>query len=51
MNNQQQMTFEEIQNKVLEWAMDRNLLSLDYKFQQLAKVVEEVGELSGAIVR
>ena len=45
-------TFEELQEKVLIWAMEKDILSNDNHPKQLMKVFEEqLGELSGAILK
>ena len=43
-------TFEELQEAVLEWADDRDLLEADPN-RQFLKVVEELGELASAIAK
>ena len=44
-------TFEELQEKVLIWAMEKDILANDNHPKQLIKVFEELGELSGAILK
>ena len=45
------MTFEQIDNKVAEWAEGYGLISADSQFQQMCKVTEELGELNAAILK
>ena len=45
MNNNQ------LQEKILEWASDRSLLSRDNILKQLAKTMSELGELADAIIK
>lgn len=40
-----------MEREIINWAKARNLDNPDNKFQQLAKVMEEVGELSSAILK
>jgi NTP pyrophosphatase (non-canonical NTP hydrolase) len=40
-----------MEREIINWAKARKLDSPDNKFQQLAKVMEEVGELSSAILK
>jgi len=44
-------TFAELQEKVLTWAMDKDILDRGNHPKQLMKVFEELGELSGAILK
>lgn len=37
--------------KIEKWAQDRNIDQFENRFQQLVKLSEEVGELSGAILK
>lgn len=37
--------------KIQNWAAERNIDGFENRFQQLAKLSEEVGELSGAILK
>jgi NTP pyrophosphatase (non-canonical NTP hydrolase) len=41
----------EIKDLVLQWAEERDLLNPEYKFQQLAKITEELGELNRAVLK
>lgn len=43
--------FDELNNKVIDWAHDRGLLKEENATKQMLKVLEEVGELSGALLR
>jgi NTP pyrophosphatase (non-canonical NTP hydrolase) len=40
-----------MEREIINWAKARNLDNPDNKFQQLAKVMEELGELSSAILK
>lgn len=40
-----------MEKQIINWAKARKLDNPDNKFQQLAKVVEELGELSSAILK
>ena len=40
-----------MEREIINWAKARKLDNPDNKFQQLAKVVEELGELSSAILK
>lgn len=50
-NNSQAMTFEELHEAIIQWAEDRNMIKPDRLtgLAQLAKVTEELGELSAGI--
>jgi NTP pyrophosphatase (non-canonical NTP hydrolase) len=41
----------ELQNKIINWAEEKDLLKSENKYQQVAKVMEELGELSKAILK
>jgi len=41
----------EIKDKVINWAEAKDLLKSENKYQQLVKVMEELGELSKAILK
>jgi NTP pyrophosphatase (non-canonical NTP hydrolase) len=43
--------FEEIQKNVIDWAKDKNIISPDNYPKQMMKVMEELGELSSAILK
>jgi len=43
--------FEEIQKNVIDWARDKNILREDNYPKQMMKVMEELGELSSAILK
>ena len=45
------MTFDELIYRVENWGHSKNLIHKDNVRQQMLKVVEEVGELSAAILR
>jgi NTP pyrophosphatase (non-canonical NTP hydrolase) len=40
-----------MEREIINWAKARKLDNPDNKFQQLAKVMEEIGELSSAILK
>ena len=50
-NKTQSMTFEELHEAIIQWAEDRNMIKPDrlIGLAQLAKVTEELGELSAGI--
>lgn len=50
-NNSQAMTFEELHEAIIQWANDRNVIKPDRLtgLAQLAKVTEELGEISAGI--
>ena len=50
-NKTQTMTFEELHEAIIQWAEDRNMIKPDRLtgLAQLAKVTEELGELSAGI--
>lgn len=50
-NKSQAMTFEELHEAIIQWAEDRNMIKPDRLtgLAQLAKVTEELGELSAGI--
>ena len=50
-NKSQAMTFEELHEAIFQWAEDRNMIKPDILtgLAQLAKVTEELGELSAGI--
>jgi NTP pyrophosphatase (non-canonical NTP hydrolase) len=43
--------FDDLNRKILRWALDKGILEYDNRFKQLAKVLEELGELSAAMLR
>jgi len=45
------MTFNELEEKVYLWALDKGLITEDNTKQQALKTVEEVGELCKAILK
>jgi NTP pyrophosphatase (non-canonical NTP hydrolase) len=45
------MKNEELQLKVLQWARDKDLLKSENAFKQTVKLLEEAGELAGAILK
>lgn len=45
------MNNNELQDKVLQWASDKYLLSPDNALTQFAKVISEAGELGDAIIK
>jgi NTP pyrophosphatase (non-canonical NTP hydrolase) len=45
------MNYQKTRLKVLDWAEKRNLLNPENQQAQMCKVVEEVGELAGAMLK
>jgi len=45
------MKFEELNDKVIGWALDKNLTEEGNQFQQYAKFQEEAGELARAMLK
>jgi NTP pyrophosphatase (non-canonical NTP hydrolase) len=45
------MNYQKTRLKVLDWAEERNLLNPENQQAQMCKVVEEVGELAGAMLK
>lgn len=45
------MTFNELEEKIYLWALDKGLITEDNTKQQALKTVEEVGELCKAILK
>lgn len=45
------MNFEELKESVIEWAEDKGILSVENSKTQMLKVVEEIGELSSALLK
>ena len=45
------MNFEELSENVLSWAQDKNILSKNNAPKQMIKVMEEVGETAGALLK
>lgn len=45
------MNNNELQEKVLEWASDKMLLSRDNALKQFAKFISEAGELGDALIK
>ena len=45
------MTFNELEEKVYLWALDKGLITEDNTKQQALKTVEEVGELCKAVLK
>ncbi len=43
-------SFEELNRLIIDWANDRNLITKDNSFKQLAKCISELGELSDALL-
>jgi len=43
--------FEELQDLIINWANEKEILAHENHSKQLMKVVEELGELSGAILK
>ena len=51
MVNTKTATLDELAIAVIEWAHERDLTHPDNAFKQILKVMEEVGELSGALAK
>jgi NTP pyrophosphatase (non-canonical NTP hydrolase) len=45
------ITFDELSNKVIEWAYDKGILEKENAPKQMLKVLEEVGETAGALLK
>ena len=45
------MTFEQLQENVLEWANDRHLIDINNAPRQALKITEELGETLGAFLK
>ena len=43
------MTFEELEQKVIEWAVDKGIMDKSDPKSQLLKTVSEIGELADAV--
>jgi NTP pyrophosphatase (non-canonical NTP hydrolase) len=46
-----ELTFEQLIDKVLLWADDKNILKSENKAFQMLKVTEEIGEVAAAVAR
>ena len=44
-------SFDELSNKVIEWAFDKGILERENAPKQMLKVLEEVGETAGALLK
>lgn len=44
-------SFDELSNKVIEWAFDKGILEKENAPKQMLKVLEEVGETAGALLK
>jgi len=44
-------TFDELSNNVIEWAYDKGILERENAPKQMLKVLEEVGETAGALLK
>lgn len=51
MVNTKTVTLDELAIAVLAWADERHLIHPDNAYRQMLKVIEEVGELSGAMAK
>ena len=49
--NQEKETFQYLEQKVIKWAQDRGLDNPDLKVQQSLKLIEELGELTGGVLK
>lgn len=45
------MNFTELEKNIIKWADDKNLLKEDNTAKQMMKVIEELGELSCALLK
>jgi|SRR6056300_1671434 NTP pyrophosphatase (non-canonical NTP hydrolase) len=45
------MSFDELSNNVIEWAYDKGILERENAPKQMLKVLEEVGETAGALLK
>ena len=45
------MTFEKLNENVLEWAKEKDILSPENHLKQLGKVMAEVGEISDEVIK
>ena len=45
------MTFDNLSDKVTEWAYDKGILEKENAPKQMLKVLEEVGETAGALLK
>ena len=45
------MTFDELSNNVIGWAQDKGILEKENAPKQMLKVLEEVGETAGALLK
>ena len=43
-------TTKELQNKIIDWADNKSLLTKDNSYKQLAKTIEELGEVARALI-
>lgn len=41
----------ELIENIVTWGKERELIKYEYRYEQLAKVIEEVGELAAAMIR
>ena len=44
-------SFDELSNKVIEWAFDKGIVEKENAPKQMLKVLEEVGETAGALLK
>lgn len=49
--NREQEETKDLNGKIISWASEKDLLKSENKYQQLVKVMEELGELSKAILK
>ena len=45
------MEFKELQENIIKWAEDKQILCPENQYKQLIKCMEELGELSGALLK
>jgi hypothetical protein len=46
-----QLNFIELNHHIVEWAIERGLLRQDFALKQTVKLIEEIGETAGAILK
>lgn len=46
-----QLNFIELNHHIIEWAKERGLINREYGLKQTVKLIEEIGETAGAILK
>lgn len=46
-----ELNFIELNHHIIEWAKERGLINKDYALKQTIKLIEEIGETAGAILK